>query len=104
MLDFHLLVREIKSEFCGESFFYNADSPLPEALTGVRDVGPDCPDASVWLPFAVELVGETSLQKPQRGRHRVGPEVVHLTAEMVTTQKGEQTVRGHSHTFNYQDE
>jgi hypothetical protein len=61
MLDFRLLVRAIKSEICRERFFYNADSPLPEALTGVRDVGPDCPDASVWLPFVVGFVGETSL-------------------------------------------
>jgi hypothetical protein len=59
-LNFRLLVRAIRLEFCRESF-YNADSPLPEALTGVGHFGPICPDGSVRLPSIVELVGETSL-------------------------------------------
>jgi len=61
-LDFRLLVRAIKSEYCRRTSFITPTALL-EALTGVRHVGPDCLDASVWLPFVVELVGETSLQK-----------------------------------------
>jgi hypothetical protein len=41
-------------------------------------------------PFVVGLVGETFLQKPKQGRHRVRLAVANLTVEMVTTQKGDQ--------------